>query len=60
MYFLLFTDTNEVTGSNNLMSHYGLEHAYSRFCKKEGKEELSSFLPHLPGYIDTPGMQDNR
>lgn len=45
------------------MSHFGLEHSYSKFCKKEGKEELSAFLPHLPGYIDSPaspGMQDGR
>jgi hypothetical protein len=48
MYFLLFTDTNEVTGSNNLMSHYGLEHAYSRFCKKEGKETGGPGDNHRP------------
>lgn len=41
------------------MIHYGLQNSYSKFCKKEGKEELSAFLPNLPGYIDTPGMQDN-
>lgn len=49
-----------ITGSNNLMIHYGLQNTYNKFCKKEGKEELSAFLPNLPGYIDTPGMQDNR
>ncbi|XP_052713227.1 mediator of RNA polymerase II transcription subunit 19-like isoform X1 [Crassostrea angulata] len=48
-----------ITGSTNLMIHYGLQNSYSKFCKKEGKEELSAFLPNLPGYIDTPGMQDN-
>merc|ERR1712179_34913 len=41
------TSSAEVTGSHNLMSHFGLEHSYSKFCKKEGKEELSAFLPHL-------------
>ncbi|XP_061188511.1 mediator of RNA polymerase II transcription subunit 19-like isoform X1 [Saccostrea echinata] len=48
-----------ITGSSNLMIHYGLQNSYSKFCKKEGKEELSAFLPNLPGYIDTPGIQDN-
>ncbi|KAL4224376.1 Mediator of RNA polymerase II transcription subunit 19 [Mactra antiquata] len=50
---------NEITGCTNLIEHYGLEHTYNKFCNKKGKEELSSFLPHLPGCIDTPGMQDN-
>lgn len=42
------------------MVYYGLEHTYSKFCGKRVKESLSAFLPHLPGYIDTPGNQDNR
>ncbi|XP_033747605.1 mediator of RNA polymerase II transcription subunit 19-like [Ylistrum balloti] len=50
---------SEMTGSNNLIIHYDLEHSYSKFCKKEGKEELSAFLPNLPGYIDAPGINDN-
>ncbi|XP_046556820.1 mediator of RNA polymerase II transcription subunit 19-like [Haliotis rubra] len=49
----------EITGSTNLLSQYGLEHSYSKFCGKKVKEELSAFLPHLPGNIDSPGMQDN-
>ncbi|KAJ8312919.1 hypothetical protein KUTeg_010292 [Tegillarca granosa] len=49
----------EIAGSTNLMTYYGLEHSYSKFCKKEGKEELSAFLPNLPGHIDSPGIQDN-
>ncbi|KAL3856823.1 hypothetical protein ACJMK2_011537 [Sinanodonta woodiana] len=49
----------EITGSTNLMEYYGLEHSYNKFCSKKGKEELSAFLPHLPGYIDAPGVQDN-
>ncbi|XP_048752622.1 mediator of RNA polymerase II transcription subunit 19-like isoform X2 [Ostrea edulis] len=53
------THPSIITGSNNLMIHYGLQNSFSKFCKKEGKEELSAFLPNLPGYIDTPGMQDN-
>ena len=27
---------------------------------KKMKDSLSSFLPNLPGVIDTPGSQDNR
>ncbi|XP_033627575.1 mediator of RNA polymerase II transcription subunit 19-like isoform X2 [Asterias rubens] len=49
----------EVTGETNLISHYGLEHSYQRFSSKKVKEQLSAFLPHLPGMIDTVGVQDN-
>lgn len=42
------------------MAYYGLEHSYSKFSGKKLKEQLSSFLPSLPGTIDTPGHQDNR
>ncbi|XP_074640164.1 mediator of RNA polymerase II transcription subunit 19-like [Tubulanus polymorphus] len=53
-------DESELTGSTNLMSHYSLEHSYNKFCGgKKVKEELSAFLPNLPGNIDTPGIQDN-
>ena len=59
-YFTI-SDQAEITGATNLMSHYGLEHSYNKFCsKKGGKEELSAFLPNLPGYIDAPGTHDNR
>jgi mediator of RNA polymerase II transcription subunit 19 len=51
-------DPNEVTGLTNLMSYYGLEHSYNKFGSKKVKEELSAFLPNLPGNIDTPGNQD--
>ncbi len=57
---LLVADRSEATGSTNLMSHYGLEHSYNKFSGKKFKEELSAFMPNLPGNIDTPGMQDNR
>lgn len=53
------SDRSEITGCSNLIDYYGLEHTYNKFCNKKGKEELSSFLPHLPGYIDLPGIQDN-
>ncbi|KAK6184263.1 hypothetical protein SNE40_002050 [Patella caerulea] len=52
-------EQSEITGSTNLLHHYGLEHSYNKFCGKKVKEELSAFLPHLPGNIDTPGVQDN-
>ena len=42
------------------MSYYGLEHSYNKFGSKKVKEELSAFLPTLPGNIDTSGNQDNR
>ena len=42
------------------MAHYNLEHSYSKFSGKKLKEQLSSFLPNLPGIVDTPGDQDNR
>jgi hypothetical protein len=42
------------------MSYNGLEHSYNKFSGKKVKEELSAFLPNLPGNIDTPGIQDNR
>ena len=48
-----------MTGATNLMTYYGLEHSYSKFSGKKLKESLSSFLPNLPGMIDTPGDQDN-
>jgi len=54
------TDASELTGTTNLMSYYGLEHSYNKFGSKKVKEELSAFLPTLPGNIDTSGIQDNR
>ncbi|XP_046740366.1 mediator of RNA polymerase II transcription subunit 19 [Diprion similis] len=50
---------SELTGATNLMAYYGLEHSYSKFSGKKLKEQLSSFLPNLPGIIDAPGHQDN-
>lgn len=41
------------------MAYNGLEHSYSKFSGKKLKEQLSSFLPTLPGIIDAPGVQDN-
>ena len=56
----LFSDEAEITGSTNLLNYYQLESSYNRYFNKKVKEELSTFLPHLPGNIDSPGIQDNR
>lgn len=57
---ILVTAESELTGATNLMAYYGLEHSYSKFSGKKVKEQLSSFLPNLPGIIDSPGHSDNR
>nr|CAG4643497.1 EOG090X0DK3 [Ilyocryptus agilis] len=49
----------DLTGATNLMAHYNLEHSYNKFSGKKFKDSLSSFLPGLPGLIDTPGSVDN-
>nr|SVE83903.1 EOG090X0DK3 [Daphnia pulex] len=49
----------DLTGATNLMAHYNLEHSYNKFSGKKFKDSLSSFLPGLPGMIDTPGNTDN-
>jgi len=50
----------ELTGAKNLVSYHGLEHSYNKFCLgRKMKDQLSAFLPTLPGNIDTPGNQDN-
>merc|ERR1719264_1543687 len=50
---------SEVTGATNLMQSKNLEHSYTKLASKKMKDNLSSFLPGLPGVIDTPGTQDN-
>merc|ERR1712126_420711 len=50
---------SEVTGATNLMQSKNLEHSYTKLASKKMKDSLSSFLPGLPGVIDTPGSQDN-
>lgn len=49
----------ELTGATNLMAHYGLEHSYNKFTGKKVKDSLSSFLPSLPGILDTPAHLTN-
>uniref|UniRef100_UPI00358EE7CE mediator of RNA polymerase II transcription subunit 19 n=1 Tax=Myxine glutinosa TaxID=7769 RepID=UPI00358EE7CE len=52
------TASPELSGSTNLISHYNLDGAYSKFCGKKVKEKLSHFLPDLPGMIDNPASHD--
>jgi mediator of RNA polymerase II transcription subunit 19 len=55
----LFTEESELSGSINLLDFYGLESAYHKMSMtKRPKEELSSFLPNLPGFLDTPASDD--
>jgi len=49
----------EVTGATNLMASKNLEHPFVKLASKKIKDSLSSFLPHLPGIVDSPGSQDN-
>uniref|UniRef100_A0A1I8H429 Mediator of RNA polymerase II transcription subunit 19 n=1 Tax=Macrostomum lignano TaxID=282301 RepID=A0A1I8H429_9PLAT len=46
-----------LTGASNLIKHHDLEQAYSMYCTRRLREELSCFLPGLPGQIDTNGEQ---
>lgn len=49
-----------ISGNTNLLAHYNLETTYNKFCGgKKVKESLSSFLPDLPGFIDTHAMHDH-
>jgi len=50
---------SEVTGANNLMASRNLENSFQKLASKKMKDSLSSFLPGLPGAVDTPGSQDN-
>lgn len=52
-------EQEKVTGQSNLIIEYNLEHAYQKFNGKKVKEPLSSFLPNLPGIVDTVGDNDN-
>jgi len=50
---------SEVTGATNLMASKNLENSFQKLASKKMKDSLSSFLPGLPGIVDTPGSQDN-
>jgi len=60
-FYLMKQETIPVseTGANNLMSSKGLESSYIKLTTKKMKDSLSSFLPSLPGVVDTPGAEDN-
>ena len=45
---------SETTGATNLIVAYSLQHSFNKFCGRKVKDSLSSFLPHLPGNIDSP------
>ena len=52
-------DESDISGSLNLLQYYQLESAYQKMAlTKHPKEELSSFLPDLPGFLDTPASED--
>merc|ERR1712061_262761 len=48
-----------ITGATNLMANKQLEKSYEKLTTKKIKDTLQSFLPQLPGVVDTPGTQDN-
>ena len=52
-----------MTGATNLFLHekYNLEDSYNRFCcRRKLKDQLSAFLPNLPGNgIDVPAPSDS-
>jgi mediator of RNA polymerase II transcription subunit 19 len=60
---LSFTGQSSLTGATNLFLHekYNLEDAYNKFCcRRKLKDQLSSFLPNLPGNgIDNPAPNDS-
>ncbi|XP_055936396.1 mediator of RNA polymerase II transcription subunit 19-like isoform X1 [Argiope bruennichi] len=58
-YLMKEPPKSELTGASNLMSFYNLEHSYNKFCGRKMKDQLSAFLPNLPGNIDGPGSLDN-
>jgi len=48
-----------LTGATNLITHYGLLSTYHKFCGRPFKETLSSFLPNIPGNLDTPASEND-
>lgn len=55
----IFTAPSELTGGTNLIQYHNLEHSFNKFCGRKIKDQLSSFLPNLPGNIDVPASQDD-
>lgn len=50
---------SELTGSTNLIQYHNLEHSFNKFCGRKIRDQLSAFLPNLPGNIDLPASQDD-
>ena len=48
-----------ITGATHLLTSYDLLSAYNKFSSKKVKQNLSSFISHLPGPVDTPATEDN-
>jgi len=48
-----------VTGATNLMVSKGLEHSYMKLTTKKIKDSLGSFLPSLPGVIDSQATPED-
>ncbi|XP_057295122.1 mediator of RNA polymerase II transcription subunit 19-B-like [Hydractinia symbiolongicarpus] len=48
-------------GSSNQLALHGLDDMFNKFSDKNIKDgsQLSTFLPHLPGYIDAPGSNED-
>jgi len=51
--YRLLKGSKDMEDSKNVV--VGLENIYGQLNNKELQENLSSFLPQLPGYIDAPG-----
>lgn len=49
---------NQITGAKNLIDHFGLKNAYQKYFRGNLKEELSGFLTHLSGNVNTPASTD--
>lgn len=50
---------SELTGATNLIQYHNLEHSFNKFCGRKIKNQLSFFLPNLPGNIDVPASKDD-
>ncbi|KAM7533133.1 hypothetical protein Aperf_G00000124624 [Anoplocephala perfoliata] len=61
-FYLLESEWNmtddQITGATNLIDHYGLKNAYQKYFRGNLKEDLSGFLTHLSGNVNTPASND--
>lgn len=53
------TTDHPITGAANLIEHFGLKNAYQKYFRGNLKEELSGFLSHLSGNVNTPASTDD-